>query len=367
MRILQINSLCDMGSTGRIAADMCREHINNGDEAVLAYGRGGKTNAEFPSVRIGTDIDFFGHIFMTRLFDLSGFGSVGATKKFLEWVDAYNPDLIHLHNIHGYYINIELLFDYIKKKNKKTHWTLHDCWPMTGHCVWAGDEADCDRWISGCNNCPVKKDYPSSYFRDNSSNNYARKQRAFTGVKDMTIITPSEWLKTKVEQSFLREYDVNVKRNKIDLSAFVRRESSFRDDYNIGDKRIYLCVAFNWVDRKLNDLLRINEKLGDNEIMVLVGINNEVKKRLPDNVVGIYRTDSKEELAEIYSAADVFINPTYQDNYPTVNLEAQACGTYVITYRSGGSPETLKEGMGVAVDPGDVDGIISTARKLWKK
>lgn len=344
MRILLINSVCGIGSTGRICTDLAAAFEAEGHEVKIAYGRDGRVpaSAEKYAVRIGGDMDVKLHAIQTRIFDNHGFASKRATKRFLKWAEEYDPDLLWLHNIHGYYINIEQLFTWIKSRPQmQVKWTLHDCWAFTGHCAHF-TMADCGKWKKGCEHCPQKTGYPGSKVLDNSKRNFKRKKALFTGVKNLTIITPSKWLADLVGESYLAEYPVEVKYNTIDTEIFKPTESDFRSRYGIERKIIIMGAASTWNERKgLKDFLYLAEKLSEEYAIVLVGLNDEQLASLPENIIGIKRTDSPSELAAIYTAADVFVNPTYEDNYPTVNLEAQACGTPVITYRTGGSPESV--------------------------
>ncbi len=343
MKILFINSVCGIGSTGRICAKLAQQFEKEGHTVKIAYGRNSFVPEQYKkyAVRIGSEFDVKLHALQTRLFDKHGFASKNATKEFLKWADNYNPDLVWLHNIHGYYINIEMLFDWIKSRpNMQTKWTLHDCWAFTGHCSYF-TMAACNKWQTCCQNCPQTRNYPKSYF-DNSKNNFARKKAAFTGVKNLKIITPSKWLADLVKQSFLKEYPVEVIYNTIDKSIFKPTPSDFRKKHGLENKKIILGVASVWEGRKgLADFIKLAKMLGDNYKIVLVGLTDKQIKTLPQNCLGIKRTSIPQELAAIYTAADVFFNPTYEDNYPTVNLEAQACGTPVITYDTGGARETI--------------------------
>lgn len=329
MKILFINSVCGIGSTGRICTDLAQQLEAEGNEVKIAYGRKGTVPEQFQkyAVRIGTDFDCKIHAIQTRLFDTHGFGSKHATKEFLKWAEEYKPDLVWLHNLHGYYINVEMLFDWIKKHPEmQVKWTLHDCWAFTGHCSY----------------CSQLRRYPACFAMSSVSKNFERKRKAFTGVKNMTLITPSKWLADLTRQSFLKEYPVEVHYNTIDTSIFKPTPSDFRERYGLQDKIIVLGVANVWEDRKgLFDFYKLAEILDDRYVLVLVGLSEKQIKNLPKNIKGVQRTNSPQELAAIYTAADVFVNPTYEDNYPTVNLEAQACGTKVITYDTGGCKETL--------------------------
>ena len=341
MRILMINSVCGIRSTGRICTDLAEMLEKQGHEVKIAYGRESVPEKyQKYAVRIGSDFDVKLHGLKARLFDASGFGSKRATKRFVEWVKAYDPDVIHLHNLHGYYLHLGILFEYLKTCGKKIVWTLHDCWAFTGHCAHF-TLAKCEKWKTGCEHCPQKDSYPKS-FSDHAKRNFEKKKSLFCGIPDLTLVTPSVWLAGLVKESFLREYSVRVIHNGIDLSVFQPTESDFRERYGLQNKKIILGVASVWDKRKgLDDFLKLSEILNDSYAIVLVGVSKEQKDKLPGNIVGIERTNSTKELAGIYTAADVFFNPTYEDNYPTVNLEAQACGTPVITYRTGGSVESV--------------------------
>ena len=345
MKVLFINSVCGIGSTGRICTDLAQQLEAEGNEVKIAYGRKGTVPEQFQkyAVRIGTDFDCKMHAIQTRLFDTHGFGSKHATKEFLKWAEEYKPDLVWLHNLHGYYINVEMLFDWIKKHPEmQVKWTLHDCWAFTGHCSY----------------CSKLRRYPACFAMSSVSKNFERKRKAFTGVKNMTLITPSKWLADLTRQSFLKEYPVEVHYNTIDTSIFKPTPSDFRERYGLQDKIIVLGVANVWEDRKgLFDFYKLAEMLDDRYAIVLVGLSEKQIKDLPKNIKGIQRTNSPQELAAIYTAADVFVNPTYEDNYPTVNLEAQACGTPVITYDTGGCRETIHTDSAKVAEAGNVEGL----------
>jgi len=356
MRVLLINSVCGIGSTGRICTDLAQQFEKQGNEVKIAYGRNSYVPKQFQkyAVRIGNNLDVKLHALQSRLFDNHGFGSYNATKKFLNWVEEYKPNLIWLHNIHGYYINIELLFNWLKQhQNIQIKWTLHDCWPFTGHCSYF-TFAKCNKWQTECQNCPQKKMYPASLFKDNSKQNFEKKKELFTGLKNLTLITPSKWLANLVKQSFLKEYSVEVIYNTIDKSIFKPTPSDFRKKYGLENKKIILGVASVWDYRKgLKDFIELSKILDDSKKIVLVGLTQKQINSLPKNILGLQKTNSPQELAQIYSASDVFFNPTYEDNYPTVNLEAQACGTSVVTYDVGGSKETLLDEKSCCIEVGN--------------
>lgn len=349
MRVLQINSVCGYGSTGRIAIDIYKILEEKGHECLIAFGRGSAPEG-LNTLRIGTKFDIYMHAAKTRLLDRHGFGSTKATGEFIKKIKEYNPDVIHLHNIHGYYINMELLFDYLKEANKPVVWTLHDCWAFTGHCAHF-DYIGCEKWKTGCLRCPQKKSYPASIIKDNSKNNYESKKKLFTGVRNMTIVTPSNWLAGLVKESFLKEYNIKVINNGIDLNTFKPAESDFRRKMNLNEKFIILGVANVWNEWKgLEYFIELSKLIDSDSRIVLVGLNGRQIKNLPQNAIGIKRTNNAEELAKIYTAADVYVNPTLEDNFPTTNLEALACGTPVITYNTGGSIECVDESCGIVVE-----------------
>lgn len=363
MKILQINSTCGYGSTGRIAVDILNTVVKNGGEGLICYGRGSAPN-KVPSYRIGSEMLVKIHGGLSRITDRQGFYSAGATKDLIRKIKEYDPDIIHLHNIHGYYLDVRVLFDYLKKCGKPIVWTLHDCWAFTGHCAFF-TVSGCEKWKTGCNLCPSKKEYPQSLLCDSSEKNYNEKKEFFTGISSLILVTPSVWLKELVENSFLKEYPVKVINNGINTDVFKPTEGDFRRKYGVEDKRIYLGVASVWEERKgLRDLIKLSKMLNENERMVLVGLTKSQMTQLPKDIIGIERTESAEELAEIYTAADVFLNPTYEDNYPTTNLEAIACGTPVVTYKTGGSPESVTAGRGISVSVGDTEKMYEAAKTL---
>lgn len=337
----------------------------NGHDCKIAYGRESVSGVDPGDViKIGDKFNIYTDALMTRLTDRAGFYSRRATEELIEKIKRYDPDIIQLHNLHGYYINIEILFEYLKKAKKPVVWLLHDCWSFTGHCAHF-EYAGCDKWIKGCEKCSQSGFYPKSYV-DSSQKNYELKKRLFTSIENMTIVTPSKWLAELVKQSFFAKYPVDVIYNGIDLEVFKPRQSDFRKKYGLENKKIILGVASIWTERKgLSDLIDLSKKLDESYKIVIVGKAKKVK--IPTNMIYIERTKSQEELAEIYSAADVFINPTFEDNFPSVNIEALACGTPVITYRTGGSPEAVDEICGAVTDERTPESILNTIKMLEKK
>lgn len=362
MKVFQINSTCSWGSTGRIAAQIYEVLKENGDECKIAFGRG-TAPENINSYKIGSETGVKIHGVLSRITDRSGFYSTGATHSLIDEIKKFDPDIIHLHNIHGYYLNVKTLFEFLKEYNKPIVWTLHDCWAFTGHCAYF-DFAKCEKWKSGCFDCPQKGTYPASVFMDNSEKNYNEKKRLFTSPEKIHFVTPSNWLAELTKQSYLGKYPVSVIYNGIDLNKFKPIQSDFKKKNNI-DKKMVLGVASIWEERKgLADFIKLSENLPEDYKIVLVGLSKGQIASLPDGVLGIERTNSVEELAQIYSAADVFVNPTYEDNFPTTNIEALACGTPVITYKTGGSAEAITEKCGTAVPKGDVQTLMKAVCEM---
>ena len=356
MKILMINVVCGIRSTGRMCTDLAAALGLEGHEVKIAYGRESEPeNFQKNAVRKGTYLDVKLHGVKARLMDGSGFGSKAATVKFIKWVKDYDPDVIHLHNIHGYYLNIEVLFDYLRACGKKIIWTLHDSWAFTGHTPYC-DVVDCIRWEEGCHDCPCLRSYPAS-FVDRSKSNWNRKKALMSGIPNLTIITPSKWLAGLVKKSYLSQYEVRVINNGIDTSQFYHIDSDIKSTLKIGDRKMLLGVSTAWDEMKgYSDYLKLADALGDGYKVVMVGLTKAQLSELPGNVLGIERTNSVSELAQLYSAADLFVNLSYCENYPTVNLEAVACGTPVLTYDVGGSSECAFDG--IVVPRGDINAVV---------
>lgn len=365
MKILQINTTVNTGSTGRIAEEIGQTLKTYGHQSYIACRELGPNGSQSHLIKIGNQLDTYLHGLKTRILDRHGFGSKKATKTLLKKIKQINPDVMGLHNLHGYYINIELLFSFLKKYQKPVIWTLHDCWPFTGHCSFF-DNVSCDKWKTECHDCPLSDKYPASWLLDNSRENYHRKKDLFNGVKNLTIVTPSHWLKNLVSQSFLSEYPVQVIHNGIDLKQFRPVERNGIDTkYNLADKQILLGVASVWDRRKgLKYFLDLSKQLDDSYRIILVGLTEQRIKTLPENIIGIQRTEDTDELVHLYNIADVFINPTLVDNFPTTNIEALACGTPVVTFDTGGSPEAIDKDTGITVKEKSVELLHSAILKI---
>lgn len=362
MRVLQINSFGNL-STGKIAADIQRVLTERGHEGCLAFARNSAAG-DVASMRIGSRGDVLLHGALSRLTDRTGFYSTRATRRFLRAVDEYDPDVIHLHNLHGYYINIDLLFRYLKERRKPVVWTLHDCWAFTGHCCYYST-AGCDRWQSGCHDCPNRREYPASLRMDRSRDNYRRKRALFTGIEEMRLVPVSRWLDGEVGRSFLRDYPREVIFNGIDLQAFQPTRSDFRRTHGLEGKQIILGVASTWSERKgLADFLQLSRMLDANQHIVLVGLNEKQRRGLPENVTGLGRTDGLHALAEIYTAADVFLNASVEETFGLPTVEAMACGTTAVVYDQTALPEVIADGCGAVVRAHDLRQVLDCIKRV---
>lgn len=366
MKYLFINSVAGFGSTGRIAAEKCRELIKEGHECVLAFGRDKANCDDIRTVQIGSALDFKLHGLRTRLLDDHGFGSKAATRRFLKWAEDYDPDVIWLHNVHGYYIHIGLLFSWLKGSGKKIIWTLHDCWAFTGHCAYF-DFVGCDKWKTGCRSCPQKGSYPASMGLDSSRSNYERKKSLFTGIPNVTLTVPSYWLEARVKQSFLKEYPVEVVYNTVNTEIFKPTPSDFRQKHGLEEKKIILGVASVWDARKgLKDFLALSELLDDRYKIVLIGLSKEQIDALPESILGLPRTNSMQELAESYSAADVYVNPSTEETFGMTAMEARCCGTEAVVYENTACEEIVNQFGGIAV-PRGAEHLLAAIRKLTEE
>lgn len=366
-KLLQINSVVNSGSTGRIAEEIAHTAISSGWESYIAFGRN-ERYSESNLIRIGNDLGIKMHGLQTRLFDRHGLGSVKSTKLFIQQVDKIKPDIIHLHNIHGYYINIEILFNYLSKVDVPVVWTLHDCWSITGHCTHFS-YVGCEKWRTKCYSCPQKNEYPASLFIDRSEKNYILKNELFNSLSNLTLVPVSQWLSDILKDSFLQKYPSSVINNGINTSVFKPTgNNEFRERYGLQNKFILLGVASIWSQRKgLEDFIELSKTLGADYQIILVGLTRKQKDQLPVEILGIERTESVEELAELYASSDVYINTTYEDTFPTTNLESLACGTPIITYNTGGSPEAIDKATGIVVEQGNISKLLEAIIEIKEK
>lgn len=362
MKVVEINSGF-RGSTGTIMLSIADLVHSYGEEA-YTFSETKPGAAPIGHQFFGTKFENLFHRGVSVFSGISGKGSKRGTSQLLKSIDEIKPDILHLHNLHGWYINLPMLFDCIKKNNIRTVWTLHDCWGFTAQCSHFTMEK-CEKWKTGCYDCPRYRLYPYT-FVDRTDKMWQLKKDWFTGVKHMTIVTPSKWLCDLVKQSFLSEYNVKVINNGINLDIFKPTESDFREKYSLQDKKIVLGVAAGWNDRKgLDVFIELSKRLdGEKYQIVLVGTDDTVDNKLPKNIISIHRTQEQTELAEIYTASDLFVNPTREDTFPTVNMEAIACGTPVVTFRTGGSPEIIDDTCGSVVDFNDMDAFEKEIRRI---
>lgn len=366
--LLQISSTLNYGAPGKIAEQIGILAKQNGWNSYIAHGNKYKNTSELESFQTVSPFREHWHEAYSLLFDGHGLSSDKETRQLCKWIDSIRPDVIHLHNIHGYFLNYKVLFDYLGGINVPLVWTLHDCWPFTGHCSHF-DFIGCDKWKTGCEHCPGLKVYPKSLFVDRSKANYELKKRLFSSVANrLTLVPVSDWIAKFAKESFLSKANIKTIHNGIDVDTFspcptndLKKRHGLKKN-----ELIILGVASPWTQTKgPSDWVKLFEILPkDNYKLIMIGLNECQIATLPKGMIGIGHTNSVKELAQYYSLADVFLNTTYQDNYPTVNLEAISCGTPVITYNTGGSPEAITQKTGWVVKQGNLGGVKSIIESL---
>ena len=359
LKIIQINTALNCGSHGRIVEQISRVAADRGFDTTIVHGARYLNKSQFADIQTTTKTRELLNGVRSLLFDAHGLGLKRVTKSLITKLKEMNPDIVHLHNIHGYYLNYKILFDYLAESGVPVIWTLHDCWSMTGHCAQF-ENYNCEKWKTQCHDCQYHTDwYPKSII-DRSSRNFELKKQCFTSVKNMTIVAVSHWLEGIVKQSFLSKYPIKVINNGVDLTSF--RPSAVSGDLS-SQKFIILGVASSWDDDKgIKEFVKLSQN--PDYKVVMVGVNEKLSKQLPDTIVKVANTNSQEELAKYYSMADVFVNPTYKDSFPTTNLEALACGTPVITYKTGGSPESVTPETGIVVEKGDFEQLCEAIKTI---
>lgn len=366
MKYLFINSCAGWGSTGRIVADTCRELMAQGHECRIAYGRYIANCDDIQTIRIGSDLDNKVNVLLNRLFDNHGFGTRLATARFLKQVRDYDPDVIWLHNLHGYYLHLGMLFAYLRDCGKTIKWTLHDCWAFTGHCAYF-DHVGCDKWKQQCHHCPENHEYPESWGVDNSRRNYLRKKKAFTGIPNMSLVTPSQWLADRVKLGFLGEYPVTVVHNQVDTHVFKPTPGSFRAEYGLEDKILLLGVANVWDTRKgLDDFVELSGLLDDRYKIVLVGLREDQIQKMPASILALPRTKTVQQLVEIYTAADLYINTSVDETFGMTVLEASCCGTASLVY-AGTACEEVTELTGGSAVPRGAENLLSAIKARFEE
>lgn len=344
LTLLQINVTANWGSTGKIAESIGLAAIKQGWESYIAYGRIANPSAS-QLIKVGGKWNTYLHFAGNRLLDLEGRCSTHATKKLIKEIDRIKPDVVQLHNIHDHFLNYSLLFEYLNQTGIKVVWTFHDCWAFTGHCYHFVQQ-DCMKWQTECRNCPQR-----NKFIDRSRENFNLKKSMFTANQNLTIVPCSEWMGDFVRRSFLKDKRIQVIHNGVDLNTF----KVIPGIKKTNGKFHILAVSNVWQAYKgYYDFFRLREMLSEEYEITMVGLKEDQLNELPKGIRGITRTQNVQQLVELYNEADVLINPTYADTFPTVNLEALACGTPVITYRTGGSPEAIDGKTGVVVEQGNV-------------
>ena len=356
MKIVEINGT-NYSSTGNIALNIAKKAREEGFE-VYTCCKNSLKSSQFRydnQIVIGSRYERLISEQLAQLSGLSGSFNWIGTKEFIKKLEEIEPDLVHLHIMHDSYVNLKMLFSYLSVNKIPVVWTFHDCWAFTGKCPYF-DMDRCDKWKNGCYKCPQVNKYPESYFMDMTKYLWNKKNRMFNSIDNLTIVTPSKWLSNYARESFLNGHDIRVINNGINLDVFKPVKSDFRKKYGIEDKYLLLGVGYNWSPRKgLDSFIELSKRLDDRFRIVLVGTNDKIDEILPDNIISIHRTYNQAELVEIYSSCDLFVNPTMEENFPTVNIESIACGLPVITYNTGGSPEIIDETCGRVVEKGNID------------
>jgi len=368
LRILQLNTVCGAKSTGRIAWEIAKLVEKDGGECYIACGAGYvPEDAKAFAYHTIKPIKRKAYSLIRKLFDAEGYFNISGTKELIRQIEIFEPDVIHIHNLHGCYLHLKTLFGYLAKKDIPVVWTLHDCWPFTGHCAYF-DYSGCEKWKTGCHDCPQLKSYPECVGVDGSRRNYQLKKELFLGLKNLTMVAPCQWMKEPLSQSFLKNVPVRVIYNGVDLNGFTPTPGDLRQRYGLENSKVAVAVASDWDERKgLRFLLEAAQKLGDEYRFVVIGLSHEQVEKLPGGMIGIEHTANVEELAQWYTTADCLVNPSLEDNMPMVNLEALACGTPIAMFRTGGCPEAVDERTGAVVEKGDVDGLCRAIRSLCPK
>lgn len=356
--LLQINPAKNILSTGKIVEQIGVIAEEKGWKCYIASASRYTRSGKIEHLKIGGLVsEYFHAFFFSTLLDMNGLGSYIATKRLISKIKRIKPDVIHLHNLHGHYINYKLIFEYLKESGIPVVWTLHDCWSFTGGCSYF-EFTGCEGWKHNCRNCAYKGGYPMSTIVNRASKNYILKKKLFTSLDNLTIVAVSKWLGNLASQSFLRKYPIKTIYNGIDTDVFKSSQNTLRDKLGLNGKFVMIAVASVWIPEKgLNDYIKLSKILKENEELILIGINSEVKKILPDRILSIPKTSNQKELAEYYSMADVLLNLSYQETFGLTTIEAMACGTPAIVYNKTASPELILPETGFIVEAGDIEGI----------
>ncbi|ADQ79110.1 glycosyl transferase group 1 [Paludibacter propionicigenes WB4] len=363
-KLLQINSDANSCSTGRIAEQIGQFAISNGWESYIAYGRD-KNSSKSHLIRIGNAWDLIFHGVQTRLFDRHGIGSKRATKNLIKQIKKIEPTIIHLHNLHGYYLNIEILFNYLSCAGIPVVWTLHDCWSFTGHCTYF-DSIACSKWRTQCYKCPQINEYPASFFVDRSEKNFQLKKKLFNSIPTLKLVSVSNWLEHVLKKSFMSDIPSVIIHNGIDTSLFKPiEERTIKDRYELNNSFILLGVASIWSARKgLNEFIELSKNVDCNTKIILIGLNKKQIKALPTNIIGLQRTESISELAEFYSVADLVLNLSSEESFGLTTVEGFACGTPGIVYNCTASPELITPETGLIVEKGNLVQLVAAIEQI---
>lgn len=371
MKVLRITTEINRSSIGRTTEQLGKLIIAEGWESYIAWGRADGQSTSY-KIKIGNKASVWFHGVLTRLFDLHGYGSYFATKRLVTRIKIIRPDIIHLHDVHGYYINLKVLFAYLKESGIPVVWSHHDCWAFTGHCAFYST-VNCNKWQTECHDCPLSKDYPGSLFVDNSRKNYRLKRELFTSLDKLYNVGVSEWISKELKKSFLKKYPILTICNGIDTDVFRPRqecEKEVRDKYGLGNGRILIGVATAWGERKgLSDYYKLREKLGDEYVIVLVGVPESIQQSLPKGIIGIQRTDSIDELCKLYSASSIVLNLASAESFGKTTPEGLACGVPSIVYNCTASPDLVDEGTGMVVEKSDIPALVKAVNTImtWDK
>ena len=368
MKVLQINSVCGTGSTGKLAVQISNYLNNQGIDNYIAYGFG---RSDRPNTfKVGNMADAHLHSFLSRKLCLQGYGSWFATGALIHYIKKIRPTIIHLHNIHGHYLNFPRLFRALAKCDCDVVWTFHDCWPMTGKCTHFV-QANCQKWQVQCQNCCQLATYPDSAY-DRSFKNHRDKKRYFLMPERLHIVAVSRWLKEVAEASFFVGRDIRYIYNGVDLDVFRPMPSDIREKLGVGSKFMLLGVASPWNSNKRYDqMLELAQRLDEDSVMVLVGVSEAQKATLPAKVIGITRTEDQQQLAQIYTAADVLVNLSAEETFGLVVAEAQACGTPAIVLNSTACPEVVSPETGIVISAkanlAELDAALAEVRAKGKR
>lgn len=371
IKILRITTEINKSSIGRTTEQLGKLVIAEGWKSYIAWGRA-DGNSESVKIQIGNKTSVFLHGLLTRFFDLHGYGSYFATKKFISRIRVIKPDIIHLHDIHGYYINLKVLFYYLRDSGIPVVWSHHDCWAFTGHCAFYSS-VDCNKWQTECHHCPLFKEYPGSFFIDNSRKNYRFKKELFTSLENLYNVGVSEWISKELSKSFLGKYPIITICNGIDTDLFRPRQecsNEIREKYNLGCGTILLGVATAWGERKgLSDYYKLRDRLSEDYTIVLVGVQQSLQESLPEGIIGIQRTDSIDELCKLYSAASIVLNLASAESFGKTTPEGLSCGVPSIVYNCTASPDLVDSETGIVVEKGNIKGIVDAINMImtWDK